>query len=111
MKIEAININLIANPSLIKRGERGDADYNRVGKTEKELNNILKNIEHSVDDIDNSQSLKFYKAFFAIDENKNIVIRVVDQEGNLVRQIPPEEYLKATESLKMVSKRLLHLEV
>jgi uncharacterized FlaG/YvyC family protein len=108
MKIEKLNINLIANPSLIKRGDRGNMDHNKVSKGEKESNYTPKNKELIKND---SQATRYYKAFFAIDENKNVVIKVVDQEGNLVRQIPPEEYLKVVESMKMISKKLLHLEV
>ncbi|MCG3110422.1 MAG: flagellar protein FlaG [Candidatus Manganitrophus sp. SB1] len=51
-----------------------------------------------------------FKAFFAIDENKNVVIRIKDAEGNVVKQIPPAEYLKMAETLLENSKTLFHLE-
>lgn len=51
-----------------------------------------------------------YKAFFAVDENKNVVIRIKDAEGNVVKQIPPAEYLKMAETLSESSKNLFHLE-
>lgn len=51
-----------------------------------------------------------YKAFFAVDENKNVVIRVMDDEGNVVQQIPPAEYLKMAETLSKSSQNLFHLE-
>ncbi|MEW6417009.1 MAG: flagellar protein FlaG [Nitrospirota bacterium] len=47
-----------------------------------------------------------YKAFFAIDDNKNVVIRIVDSEGNLVRQIPPEEFINMVEKMKEISEDL-----
>jgi uncharacterized FlaG/YvyC family protein len=51
-----------------------------------------------------------FKAFFAVDENKNVVIRIKDAEGNVVKQIPPAEYLKMAEMLSESSKILFHLE-
>lgn len=54
--------------------------------------------------------IESYKAFFAVDENKNVVIRVVDSEGNLIKQIPPEEFLKMVEILKQNREHLFHKE-
>lgn len=51
------------------------------------------------------------KAFFAVTEDKNVVIKIVDEEGNLLRQIPPEEYLKMVEFLKNNNKNLFSVEV
>ena len=51
------------------------------------------------------------KVFFALDENKNVVIRIVDSEGKLLRQIPPEEYLKMVEHLQNHTKNLFSVEV
>jgi len=50
------------------------------------------------------------RAYFAIDENRNVVIRIVDEEGNVIRQIPPEEFLKAAETLKENMSNLLDME-
>lgn len=55
--------------------------------------------------------VNIHKAFFAVDENENVVIRVVDSEGRIVKQFPPEEYLRAAEVLKGTVQNLLHLEV
>ncbi|MCX7913853.1 MAG: flagellar protein FlaG [Thermodesulfovibrionales bacterium] len=46
------------------------------------------------------------KVFFAVTENEDIVIKIVDSEGKLIRQIPPEEYLKMVESLKNACKSI-----
>jgi uncharacterized FlaG/YvyC family protein len=108
MKIEKLNINVIVNQPLIRKEDLGYRDSLEIKNPQKEPNYIPKDGEQVRK---NAQSVTFYKAFFAIDENKNVVIKVVDQEGNLVRQIPPEEYLKVAESMKMISKKLLHLEV
>ncbi len=51
-----------------------------------------------------------YSAYFAVDEHNNVVIRIVDQDGKVVRQIPPEEYLRMKEALKESIKNLLNLE-
>ncbi len=51
-----------------------------------------------------------YKAFLAVDENKNVVIRVIDSDGKVIRQIPPEDYLKMAASLKEIAKNLFHTE-
>lgn len=45
-----------------------------------------------------------------MDENKNVVIRIMDDEGNVVKQIPPVEYLKMAETLSESRKALFHLE-
>ncbi|MBF0316941.1 MAG: flagellar protein FlaG [Nitrospirae bacterium] len=42
----------------------------------------------------------FTKAYFAVDDNSgSVVIRIVDHEGKLIRQIPPEDYLKMLEAM------------
>jgi len=51
------------------------------------------------------------KAFFAVTENKDVVIRIVDSEGNLIRQIPPEEFLKTAEFLQSNNKNIFSVEV
>ncbi|MCX8030424.1 MAG: flagellar protein FlaG [Thermodesulfovibrionales bacterium] len=51
------------------------------------------------------------KAFFAVTEDENVVIKIVDEEGNLIRQIPPEEYIKLLEFFKNYNKNLFSKEV
>lgn len=108
MKIEALNINKAIEVSLSKEIK----GYKNLVKAEflssKERNTNKSNL-HDLKNENNTAI--FYKAFFAVDENKNVVIKVVDSDGNLIRQIPPEEFLKVAESLKNVTKKLLHLEV
>jgi len=41
-----------------------------------------------------------YKAVFAVDDQKNVVIRFIDKKGKIVRQVPPEEYLDMISKLK-----------
>ena len=40
------------------------------------------------------------KGVFAIDEDKNVIIQLLDKDGNVVRQMPPEEYLDMVKKLK-----------
>jgi hypothetical protein len=40
------------------------------------------------------------KPVFAVDEDKNIVIRFLDKKGKIVRQIPPDEYLNMVKKLQ-----------
>ncbi len=51
------------------------------------------------------------KAFFALDENDNVVIKVVDDKNELVKQIPPEDYLKVVNKLEENREHLFHKEV
>src|SRR3990172_8952109 len=44
------------------------------------------------------------KAVLAIDDDKNVVIQLVDKDGNVVRQMPPEDYLDMVKKLKEVIK-------
>ena len=40
------------------------------------------------------------KAVFAIDNDRNVVIQLLDKYGNVVRQMPPEDYLDMVKKLK-----------
>jgi uncharacterized FlaG/YvyC family protein len=55
-----------------------------------------------------SPGIENNKAYFAIDDTKNVVIRIEDEKGNLVRQIPPEEYLKMKDKIKQNVEELFH---
>lgn len=51
------------------------------------------------------------KAVFEVDGNKNVIIRIFDSEGKLLRQIPSEEYIATVARLRELAKSLLDLEV
>lgn len=108
MKIEGLNINKAIEISVAKEIKGYNNSLNAESLSSKEPNTNKSNL-HDLKNENNTAI--FYKAFFAVDENKNVVIKVVDSDGNLIRQIPPEEFLKVAESLKNVTKKLLHLEV
>ena len=44
------------------------------------------------------------KAVLAIDDDKNVVIQLLDKDGKVVRQMPPEDYLDMVKKLKEVIK-------
>jgi uncharacterized FlaG/YvyC family protein len=51
------------------------------------------------------------KAVFALDKEKNVVIRVLDKKGEIVRQYPPEEYINMIKKLKENVENLFSKEV
>ncbi|MBF0344893.1 MAG: hypothetical protein HQL06_11760 [Nitrospirae bacterium] len=51
------------------------------------------------------------KAYFEIDDDDKIVIKVVDAEGKLLKQIPPDDYKKSVRRLEEVYKKVFHKEV
>lgn len=51
------------------------------------------------------------RAFFALEDDGRVVVRIVDEEGQIVKQIPPEEYIKTAKALKENVNNLFHREV
>lgn len=55
----------------------------------------------------NSNSLQDTKAIFAVDDQtKSVVVRVLDKEGKIVRQYPPEEYLSMRRKMDEIVKNI-----
>lgn len=50
------------------------------------------------------------KAVLAVDGDKNVVVRIIDSDGKVLRQIPPEEYMATVARLRELAKSLLDLE-
>lgn len=50
------------------------------------------------------------KAVLAVDGDKNVVVRIIDSDGKVLRQIPPEEYMATVARLRELAKTLLDLE-
>ncbi len=46
------------------------------------------------------------KPVFALDDTKNVVIRFLDRDGNIVRQYPPEEYINMMKKLNEMIENL-----
>ncbi len=113
-----IGINNIGN--LIKKISNEHVQSSQSAKKMQENRNEavpinLQNQENKSEDTKEVKKLEIdqniTKAFFALTEDKNIVIKIVDEEGNLLRQIPPEEYLKMVKFLKNNNKNLFTKEV
>ncbi|MBF0559172.1 MAG: hypothetical protein HQL08_10375 [Nitrospirae bacterium] len=49
------------------------------------------------------------KGVIALDDNKNVVVRFMDDKGKIVAQYPPEEYLSMMKSLNQVAESLFHV--
>lgn len=89
-------------PSAKRQDSGGDIDGNKpnpaginiditsIQKTDKNENNQIKTIKNELFDL---------KPVFAIDNDKNVVIRFLDEKGEIVRQYPPEEYLSMAKKL------------
>jgi len=56
------------------------------------------------------QELFKYRAIFAVDDDKNVVVRLVDKKGKTVRQFPPEEYLNMRRHFQENVKNLFEAE-
>ncbi len=48
------------------------------------------------------------KGVITLDEDKNVVIRFFDNDGKIVRQYPPEDYLLMMKELNQVAESLFH---
>ncbi len=105
-----MNTENVRSSQAAKKQQDRLSDANEAGRVAVKNNQEVQAeepIEVSKVEIKNTQ----IKAFFAVTENENVVIRIVDSEGNLIRQIPPEEFLKASEFLKNNNKNLFSVEV
>lgn len=104
MKIEGLNIGFkgvdLKGKVQHQRSEKKAMDLQRQDSTVNEKKALS----------ETKVKAQSYSAYFAVDENNNVVIRIVDSDGNLVRQIPPEEYIRMKEALKETIKNLLNLE-
>ncbi|MBI5598589.1 MAG: flagellar protein FlaG [Deltaproteobacteria bacterium] len=46
------------------------------------------------------------RAVFAIAEDKSVVIQILDRDGNVVAQIPPEDYVRMARQLRDLTQNL-----
>ncbi len=104
--INKVDIQL---PLVAVKSTNGDLPANKRPGTEKRTD-VPQDASQGTT-TEKAQPTRPRRAFFAIDENSRVVIRIVDSEGNVVRQIPPEEFLKAVEALKENMQHLLDREV
>ena len=104
MKIESLNIGLRM------AGPKGKVQLQRTQKQTEGLQEQNSANGKTKALSENKIQAHSYSAYFAVDENNNVVIKIVDEKGELVRQIPPEEYIKMKEALRETIKNLLNLE-
>lgn len=109
MKIDSIDINLVQlraqmDSSVKNFNSRQNADVPKFvrNQNQQDNDNQIKPIEKEIFDL---------KAVFAVDKEKNVVIRFLDQKGKIVRQIPPEEYIKMIKKFKENVENLFSKEV
>ncbi|RME68133.1 MAG: hypothetical protein D6778_02265 [Nitrospirae bacterium] len=104
MKIEGLNIGF-------RTAElKGKVQAQRPEKQAKDLQRQSPAVNEKKALSETKVQPQTYSAYFAVDENNNVVIRIVDSDGKVVRQIPPEEYIRMKEALKETIKNLLNLE-
>ncbi len=48
---------------------------------------------------------------FVIDDSENVVIQLIDKNGDIVRQIPPEEYINMVKKLKALTESHYDIDV
>ncbi|MBV6341802.1 flagellar protein FlaG [Candidatus Magnetobacterium casense] len=97
----------------VKWNENDNVAIKGSGNTvdvEKETGDDLKKFANKETDdtkaVDTSQS----KAYFEIDEDEKVIIKVVDAEGKLLKQIPPDDYKKSVRRLEETYNKLFHKE-
>ncbi|MBF0473846.1 MAG: hypothetical protein HQK91_02615 [Nitrospirae bacterium] len=54
--------------------------------------------------------IKPQKAFFVVDENNNVFVKVVSPDGKCVEQMQPEEYMKMSDDMDSSGISLFHVE-
>ncbi len=55
-------------------------------------------------------NLVAYRASFSVDDLGNTIIKIVDREGSLIRQIPPEDFLEAARVIEESFGKILDVE-
>ncbi|MDA8168214.1 MAG: hypothetical protein M0Z59_00770 [Nitrospiraceae bacterium] len=51
------------------------------------------------------------RAVFAVEKNRYVVIQILDKNGKVITQMPPEEYIESREQLRTQPKNLFKKEV
>jgi uncharacterized FlaG/YvyC family protein len=127
VKIESIiqNINTVAVKGQAESSvSNNSATNSKLAKEKAGLLVTLKNMNTSIREGLNDkqqnrdkQSLNVedglfdLKAVFALDKEKNVVIRVLDKKGEIVRQYPPEEYINMIKKFRENIENLFSKEV
>lgn len=93
MEINAVNLYIFTRGSSIDRPPRKEA-----APQEEQVNqDVKKEVNRQTT---KPPEMETNRAYIDVDQNDKVVIKVVDSEGKLVKQFPPEERLKAAEFLE-----------
>lgn len=95
-----------------------DGDKNKI---EKKSENVKENNPLSYKEATNKESNEIikkdikpvvtnYRALWVIDEKNNVLIRIEDEDGNLIRQIPPDELINLKEKINEFMKNYFKVE-
>jgi uncharacterized FlaG/YvyC family protein len=124
MKIDSVNINVPAvkgqteSPANNSTGTNSRTTGNNASSLSAvNVNSALKErLKDKQQNKDNQSAsvgngLLDLKAIFALDKEKNVVIKVLDKKGEVVRQYPPEEYINMIKKFKENVESLFSKEV
>lgn len=124
MKIDSVNINVPAvkgqteSPANNSTGTNSRTTGNNASSLSAvNVNSALKErLRDKQQNKDNQSAsvgngLLDLKAIFALDKEKNVVIKVLDKKGEVVRQYPPEEYINMIKKFKENVESLFSKEV
>jgi uncharacterized FlaG/YvyC family protein len=124
VNIDSISINIPAVKGKVEDAANSNADTNSRsanGKTESlAALNINLSIRRVPEDKQQNRDKQLttagnglldLKAVFALDKDKNVVIRFLDKKGEVVRQVPPEEYINMLKKFRANVENLFSKEV
>ncbi|MDI6729202.1 MAG: flagellar protein FlaG [Thermodesulfovibrionales bacterium] len=124
MKIDSVNINVPAvkgqteSPANNSTGTNSRTTGNNASSLSAvNVNSALKERLRDKQQNKDNQSVSVgnglldLKAIFALDKEKNVVIKVLDKKGEVVRQYPPEEYINMIKKFKENVESLFSKEV
>ncbi len=124
MKIDGININMPAVKGQIESTANNNAGTSGKSANGKAESLVALNIDSSIREglkdkqqnrdkqaVTAGNGLLDLKAVFALDKEKNVVIRFMDQKGKVVKQVPPEEYINMLKKFKENVESLFSKEV
>ena len=93
MEINAVNLYIFTQGSSVDPPPREEA----APQEEQVLQEIKEKKKLQTSE---TPKIETSRAFIDVDENDNVVIKVVDSDGKIVKQFPSEERLKAAEFLE-----------
>ncbi|GIW46236.1 MAG: hypothetical protein KatS3mg078_0113 [Deltaproteobacteria bacterium] len=107
MKIENIKQYLVIfqKNRFVNRATAAQQDKGKVNETRAKEQKEEKNLKSP------ANNLFDFRAVFALNEDNEVVIKILDEKGELIRQIPPEEFLKMVKKLKEVTENLFSKKV